>query len=196
MTEDQLVIGDTQPSPEPPPMGVRRASLGDQLAQRRAKKAEEKNKELQKTLGLSDEQMAARLAREQYLKLPIDQKIRKLEQFISASVAKLGEEMVNLRHNDQVIADAMDVNFRAMSKLMTKLGVSPEEQGKVLEEAQQEVADNLAARANLRREAMLKAVPPVAQEEITAEEAKALLDKPRDPGEEPILPEGAAVFGG
>lgn len=165
-----------------------------QFDKKRIKKMEARVKELTDG-GMTEDEAHVRLAREQYEALPVDQKIRRLEQMVSQSVAKLGEEMINLRHNDQVIADALDINFRAMAKALVKAGVSHDDQAAIFATAQEEIANEMAARANAQRAALPIPVPaePV---ELTEAQAQAIIDKPADVQEEPILPEGAAVFGG
>lgn len=100
----------------------------------------------------------------------------------------LAQELANLQHNDQVLADAMDANFRAITKIFVKLNVPQEEQAKLLIECDAEIKAERKAKAEARAAAAKKAQEVAEKKEVVAEVGKA--------GEPAPPPEGATEFGG
>jgi hypothetical protein len=203
--------------PPSPKSAVKRMPLSERFKAKKVKKLESRKKEVLEDLkktGLSpdvlEQHANAILAREQYDKLSLSEKVTRLEQMVVQGFQGIGGEMRDLQHNDFELADAMDVNFRALSKVMAKLNVPPEEMVRYCEEARAEMAaeraefqkKQQAARETKAAEATsatpnvpaadagaLKAVGEVAEKrEVTKEIDKA--------GEAPPEPEAATVFGG
>lgn len=153
--------------------------------------------------GLSQSEAEEAMAKEDYERLPIEKKLERHTQFLQGGIRTLAKEIrkikegaeisvqieiEKLQHNDVVLADAMDVNFKALAKLFTKLGISLEEQAAALKEAEAEVeADKAAAQA--AREAEEAA----AQEQEEKQEASDGVDRPGTPAPPP---DEATQFGG
>jgi hypothetical protein len=128
------------------------------------------------------------LAREDYERLPAEAKIQRLESMVRGVFDQIFMDVRALRKNDSVIAEAMDVNFRALGKALVKLGVGPDDQRALMQEAHDEIkAEQLAK----------EAAKAAAQEKVIAEE---VLKKEDHQGEAPTTPvetpEGATSFGG
>lgn len=169
---------DTKAQPVPKPPTKAQLKKMEIYAQRRQRLI---NK------GVPEAQVDAVIAREDYERLPVAEKLKRLEHFVASALGQLGQEMGNLRHNDGVLADAMDVNFRSIAKALTKAGVSMDDQKKIVEEVQKE----MEAEAQARAEAAEKA-----QKEVE-EKARASDTKQVDvPGEAPAAPAEATTFGG
>lgn len=147
---------------------------------------------------LTDAQIIEKMKQEDFDGLPVERRFKLFESYISQAIQQLAAEMNNLRHNDAVLAEAMDVNFKSFAKILAKLGVSDEDQKKFIEEAAAEVN---AARAKkiAELEASMKAQADEAEKAKVA--AGVSTGKLIDTGEvdangSPIPhPDGATVFG-
>lgn len=138
--------------------------------------------------GVPEAQVEAVIAREDYEALPVAEKLKRLEGFVASALGQLGQEMSNLRHNDQVLSEAMDVNFTAIARILEKLGVSHDDQRKILDAVNEEIE----AAAQRRMEAAKKA-----QEEAKKKAATDDLAAQAEPsGEPPPPPAEATTFGG
>jgi hypothetical protein len=89
--------------------------------------------------GVPEDMVDQVLAREDYDRLPVEEKLRRHESFVAGGIERLAQEMTNLHHNDSVLAEAMDMNFKAMSKMLEKLGIPREEQQVFMQQAIEEV---------------------------------------------------------
>lgn len=132
--------------------------------------------------GLSPQQAVERIQREDYERLPPNEKIKRLEGAIVGNFQAVARDVHMLRANETSLADIMDVNFRAFEKMLVKLGLPVEEQRKLLVEAEAEIKAEQAAR---------QAQEAAAQEQANQQAVQASIDVP-GPQE---LPEGATVFG-
>lgn len=90
--------------------------------------------------GVSEEQVEQILAAEEFYRLPIDQRVNALmaainraQRVYTDTIRELATEMVALRQNQEALADAMDINLRAVEHHLTSLGVTKETQSSVLE---------------------------------------------------------------
>jgi hypothetical protein len=129
-------------------------------------KLEERLKRTMNQYKINREQALQKIQEEDWNDLPPDKKIRRLEALLSNIVKQIGGDIMNLRSNDSEIADAMDVNLRAFSKMLEKLGITVEEQDKYLTEARAEIAAENAAKkaAAAQEEATGAVVPPEADQ--------------------------------
>lgn len=107
---------------------------------KRAKAREARKVELL-AKGLKEDQVEAVLAQEAFMRLPIDQKVYHLMQAVhsaqkiySDTIKELSREMVALHQNQEAIADAFDINLRAIEKHLLALGISSETQKKIVQE--------------------------------------------------------------
>lgn len=80
------------------------------------------------------------LRREDYESMPTEKKVRLLERNMSGFSQGIIRDVQALQHNDLVISNVFDVNLRAIASLFEKLGISREEQGKVIIAVQDEIA--------------------------------------------------------
>jgi hypothetical protein len=146
--------------------------------------------------GLSQEQAWQAIQKEDFDALPMDKKFARLENMVSNTFRQLAQEIVNLGQGHAAVADAFDINYRAVHKIFVKLGVSPEEQQLLIAEAQGEVAE-IRRRQQEGRAVAEKAFND-AQEKQRVEAELASAESPNQApssvGAEP--PPEATVFGG
>lgn len=112
-----------------------------------SKKSEiEKEARRQKLLseGVPEEKVEQVLAAEEFYRLPIDQRVNALlaavnraQRVYTETIQGLAGEMVALRQNQEAIADAFDINLRAVESHLTTLGITKEVQASVLEKVTQ-----------------------------------------------------------
>ena len=144
-----------------------------------------------------DEQKAFQIMQqEDYDRMSPDQKVRRLESLVGQSMQRLAEDINRLEHNHYAIADAFDINYRAVSKMLIKLGIPLEEHARFMKESQDEALAEHKAKVEQQRliqEAAAKKQQE-AQEKIRME-AELGKNKPVEAkGAE--LPKDATVFGG
>jgi hypothetical protein len=101
-------------------------------------------------------------------------KIDRLEKVVSASLQNIATDITSLQHNDTVLADAMDVNFTAIARILEKLGIPNQELNSVIEQVYAEKQPT--------------------EPELNEEEVKAQIDEVCEDGAE--IPEEATTFGG
>jgi hypothetical protein len=135
--------------------------------------------------GLTVEQAHMKIQEEDYERLPIEAKLKRLEMACMQAIQRLAGELGSLQNNDQVIADAMDSNFRAITKALVKLGVTGEEQVAFLKEAEEEIKKDRENQQKVR-EAHAAAV----QEEATKAQVEKTINQPG----EASIPDGATEF--
>lgn len=112
-----------------------------------SKKSEiEKEARRQKLLseGVPEEKVEQVLAAEEFYRLPIDQRVNALlaavnraQRVYTETIQGLAGEMVALRQNQEAIADAFDINLRAVESHLATLGITKEVQASVLEKVTQ-----------------------------------------------------------
>ena len=135
---------------------------------------------------------------EDYERMPLAQKVKRLESLLAQSISQMGQDLLNLRHNQYAIADAYELNYRGMAKMLAKLGITPEEHKKFMDEANAEfLADQKAAMQKHLEESKKAEAAAAEKTEVKAmnDEAKEA-GKPGATAEPGELPEGATVFGG
>lgn len=145
--------------------------------------------------GMSREQAIMSIQKEDFDALPLDKKFARLESVVANSLRGLSQEVMNLSQGHMAIADAFDINYRAIQKILTKLGVAPDEQKVFIDEAQREVIEERKkiieerhARIQSERDAAEKA-----RMEAEAKPAEKQVAEPAPEGSE--IPKEATVFG-
>lgn len=142
------------------------------------------------------------IAEEDYRALPMDKKLERFMVTVSQSFREFANDMQALQHNNNLLADAMDVNFRAMARCLIKAGVLPEQQSVIIKEVEAEIMATRQAQIDAHKKASeAKAVAEAAVTESSVAEAE--LNKaegkptivPDDAAPLPI-PDGATTFGG
>jgi hypothetical protein len=145
--------------------------------------------------GVPEDKVDAVMAAEDYQNLPIDKKLDRFEYIVSQALQGLQRDILALRHNDGVIAEAMDINLKAMSRALEKAGVSKEAQGDIIREVEKELREEQEKRARAEQEALRLAAEQSERERIEAElSSKPSLSSDEAPAVE--IPEGATVFEG
>lgn len=153
--------------------------------------------------GVDPKKVDAVLSEEDYRNMSLEEKFEQHRKITIASIRRIAQDLLDLQHNDRVIGDAIDINFRAFARMLTKAGVSLEDQGIIFKEIRAEVEAELAAKALERQQAAQAAVQQKMQEtEKTAVDAlnqaegKPSLTPDAPPTETAPVPEGATTFGG
>lgn len=135
--------------------------------------------------GVPPEQVDEKIEDEDYARLPTETKLRRMDTAFGSAIRQLSKEMQDLKHNDVILADALDVNFRSIAKMMDKLGISREEQQKFLAEAKEDMARELEARQRAADQAQREGHAPAELEESVTQAGEPLPP-----------PDGATVFEG
>lgn len=143
--------------------------------------------------GVAPDKVDGVIAAEDYANLPVEKKFERLESMVSQVLQGLQRDIMSLRHNDGVIADAMDINLRAVARSLEKAGVTKEQQGEIVKLVEAEIREEQKAQQAIRQKAQ------EAQTEKSRMEAEANA-KPSIMDPEPALPTEApaeaTVFGG
>jgi uncharacterized protein YoaH (UPF0181 family) len=132
--------------------------------------------------GMSLENAVAAIKREDFEALPLGERQKRLESAMIGNFRKVAQDMGALNDNQTQLADIMDVNFRAFEKMLTKLGIPPQEQLDTMTLVVEEIKAERDARA---------AAATTAQEEAKKEDLLQTVDEAGIPD----LPVGATVFG-
>lgn len=147
----------------------------------------------------TQQQAVQEIAREDYDALPVEKKLARLEAIVAQTFRNFSEELINLGQGHAAIADAFDINYRAIQKMFLKLGVPNDEQRAIIEEAQKDViearkqaqAAHELAQLNQRRAAQEAAEKTNVSAELQpVKEVVEASDGPLPP------PKEATVFGG
>lgn len=150
--------------------------------------------------GIDPKKIPIMLAEEDYKNKPLADKFEESKKLNTAITRRLAQDINGLQHNDVVLADSMDVNFRAFAKMLLKLGLSLEDQKTIIQETEKEIAEERQKRIEEARLAAAaraqKAQEKKAVEELNKPEGVAPLDPAATPAESAPSPEGATVFGG
>lgn len=138
--------------------------------------------------GKTPEQAAKEIAQEDYDRLPVEKKLDRLANLLAGATQGFKQDYMALEHNDYVLSDTMDVNFRAFGKMLAKLGLSPEQQKELMAETQAEMkAEKDALLVQQQIESLQKAAEEEKKEAVSGVDAS---------GEPPPPPEEATSFGG
>lgn len=148
--------------------------------------------------GKSEQEAMQAIQREDYERLPDGEKIKRLEAMVGGALQQFGQDLMNVRHNQYAIADAFDVNYRAIAKMLTKLGLPLEDHAKFMKEAHEEFeAERKAAMEKQMAEQNSKMAAAKAAQEQKAMNAEAKeVSKAGGEAQGSDLPKDATVFGG
>lgn len=138
--------------------------------------------------GVPQDKVDAIMAEEDFRNLSADKKCDRLHSLFATVVKGLQADIMALRHNDSVIADAMDINLKAMSMCLTKAGISSEMQESIIKEVEKEIREDQRKKAIVEAETRRKLADKM-------EAAKLKASASEEAPEEEELPEGATVFG-
>lgn len=127
--------------------------------------------------GVAEDKVDAVMAKEDYEAQPVEKKVKRLESVVNNIFTGMSHDMMNLRRNDGAIAEAFDINYRAIVKMFARLGITPEQHKEVMDEVQ---ADLAAERQ---------------QREKASVEAELTNNKPTEAAGSDA-PDGATQFGG
>lgn len=146
--------------------------------------------------GVPEEKVDQYLREEDFRNMSPAEKIQRLEGLMARTFQGFSQDLIRLRQNDGAIGDAFDINNRAMLKMFIKLGLTPEDQKAIMEEAAKEFSEEKAARIAARQKAQEEAQKKADEE---AEKAKLVQETkdapaPTPQGVEP--PTEATQFGG
>lgn len=152
--------------------------------------------------GIDPKKIPLMLAEEDYKNMPLAEKFEQYKKLDMAANRRLAQDINGLQHNDGVLADSMDINFRAFAKMLVEAGISLERQSAILKETEVEIQEDRKKQAEqrkrateMRQKAAQEAREQKLKEELVKAEGKpALTEAP--PPEESAPPDGATVFGG
>lgn len=145
--------------------------------------------------GMTPAQADMAMAEEDYRNLPIERKFERFQAGVSQAFQKMAHDILGLRHNDGVIADAIDVNVKAMAKCLEKVGVNLEQQSEIIKAVSQEIAEERKQRIEeAKRRIQVEAESKAASEALAgAEKSSNVTDS--DDAPQPVVPDGATTFG-
>ncbi len=146
--------------------------------------------------GIPEDQVDRHLAQEDWNNAPMPEKVARLEHMIASSFRGLSQDIMSLRQNQSSITDAFDMNNRMVYRMMTKLGLSAEDQKLISEE----VAADFAVQQKLQAEALQAKQKGMEKKAVDLTEKSELErmtkeDKVPEP-QGALAPEGSTVFGG
>lgn len=138
--------------------------------------------------GVPAEKVDQAIAEEDYRSMPVEKKFERLEALVANSVKRMSSDMLALRHNDGVLADSMDSNFKAMARCLEKAGVSLADQSAIISAVNAEIA--------AEREQKMAAKMQAEAEKAAADALKDAETQKASEEEEVAIPEEATTFGG
>jgi hypothetical protein len=151
--------------------------------------------------GVPESEVDRALAEEEYRNLPVEKKFERFANAMNGAVQSLAKDIMGLRHNDGVLADAMDLNFKAVARALEKAGVPLQLQGEIIKQAEIELRaerqrqfEEQQAAARAQAQAHAQAAEQNVAAELAKAEGKELTPEAPPPAEPP--PEGATTFGG
>jgi hypothetical protein len=155
--------------------------------------------------GVKPEAVDGVIAQMDFEALSVENQVKVMSRNLNNILGQLMTDVASLKHNDEVLADSMDLNFRAMARCLEKAGVKPEEQQAIIGEVQKEMETEIKARMEAEAEAIKKqaAEQHAAMQEAEKGRIEAELSQIKDtpfeaaPEQGPAeFPEAAQVFGG
>lgn len=159
---------------------------------KRAQQREERRRRLINQ-GVPEDKVDQVMVNEDYNNLPLDRRFQDFRSQVVKAIQALSMDVMNLQHNDRVIADAMDTNMRAMSKCLNKVGVPTEDQAQIMKDVISELTEERAKQQQAIAEEQQKSVEAQIEEELASAERGIVSSE--EPEGSPI-PDGATVFGG
>lgn len=179
------------------PKEARKQQKANKIQEKRYRQHMERRQRLINS-GTPEDKVDQQMAQEDYAAMPPEKKIARLEQIIQGTFQQFAQELANLRHNDGVLADSMDLNFKAFSKMLIKLGLPLEEHREFMQQAQNEIAQErqaeMAAQQRAQDQRRADAEKRLAEQALQAAEAPKL--SPTEVTEASKPPDGATEFGG
>lgn len=140
--------------------------------------------------GVPEDKVDATLAAEDYKNSSLEDKFTRFQNLAVHALQGLQQDILNLRHNDTVIADAMDVNLKAMARALEHAGVDIATQQGIMQDVEKELQ-----KEQQMQKAAREAANKAAREKNEKKTVESEIDKPSDEAPVP-LPDGATVFGG
>lgn len=151
--------------------------------------------------GVPKEQVDRVLAEEDWKNMPVAEKVARLEVTLTKVYQGLTRDILALRQNQGDVGAAFDINNRMVFKMMVKLGISPEDQKKISDEAHAEYIADEKARKEAEAAAHKKLQED--QEKVKAEavEKEKIVEQTKEDGKNPEpagaeIPAEATTFGG
>ena len=140
--------------------------------------------------GKTPQQAWEAVQREDYEKLPLDKKFERVEKLVARNAHVVATDLGAVRENQNILSDALDVNFRAFEMMLVELGMPIEKQKEFMKKAEEEIAAvrRMQEEERARQAAQTKAA-------VEKAEVEKSIDQPAPEGEEAKLPDGATVFG-
>ena len=182
MSESEIQPAPEQTSNVTPIDQPRRQPNANEMRQQ--KQFEERVRRTMNQFKLTQEQAIKKIQEDDWNDMPLDKKVKRMEALLGNLARQVGGDINTLRSNDAEIADAMDINLRAFTLMLEKLGITIEEQNKFLAQAKLEIQADQAAKAAAQEGA-------THQDEVSVEKFKNL----SSPGT-PTAPAEATEFGG
>lgn len=154
--------------------------------------------------GKTEEQAIQAIMQEDYEAMPLDKKFARLESAVANAINGLMHNVNTIRQNEHVVADAFDINYRALAKMMAKLGLSQEEQNAIIDETKKEVEVGRQAELAERQKAQEAAAKAASEQSVVSTELNQVEQKPlqtaastdeRPEGTDPHVEAGATEFG-
>lgn len=143
--------------------------------------------------GIPEDKVDQTIAAQDYAELPVEKKIQRLEQMLTGSVQALVNDIQALQHNDKVIADALDINMKAMSRCLDKAGISLEDQSRIIAEVAEELRLEDEKAAISREQAQADVLEKQVATDALMEAENGLSGAKEESA--PSTPDGATVFG-
>ena len=134
---------------------------------------------------LTREQAVHKIMRDDYSSLPLEEKFKRLESVISGMFRDVAKDIRSLQFNDGIIANAMDLNMKSMTRCLELAGVSMEKQVAIMEVVQREFDASIKQEAKARADANEMATLSNIEKQGET-----------NPDDVPPPPDGATVFGG
>lgn len=159
------------------------SSIGKKRAKMRAEKRARMINQ-----GLPEDQADAILESQDAKKVSLEEIIRQVVNASSGSIQGLVKDIQALHHNQQQLALAMDVNFRAMSKMLERVGVPLDVQTQLIEYAQRDIEADMAKLSEADEKTRMEG-------ELKRQQQLGQFDANGSPVEEPSFPEGATIYG-
>lgn len=137
--------------------------------------------------GLTFQDAQRAIQKEDYDRMPIAEKVKRLENILAMNLHGMYQDIKLVKSNQDVLADAMDVNFKGFEKILKKLGVSDEERKQLMDEAEAEF--------KAEREAAIVAAEAKQAKQTEDMQKQEVVDQVDQPGEAQE-PADADTFGG
>lgn len=142
--------------------------------------------------GVDPKKVDAVIAAEDYKNMPLEDKFERLQAIVLGALRESQKDILALRHNDEVISDAFDINLKSLAKCLERAGVTKELQGTIIQEVEKEVREEQKLMIETKAKANADAEKARMQAAL-ADDAK--LTQSEEPEGE-THPEEATVFGG